>query len=206
VSTRYAAPMTVTTVARRRVLADLVPGGLVRDLALVIGAAVLTGAAAQVAVPLPFTPVPLSLQTLTVLLAGAALGPMRGIVSMGLYLAVGAAGVPWFAQGNAGIAFVTLGYILGFVLAAGLVGALAQRGADRSVVGAAVVMALGNLVIYAIGVPYLAVAARMDVSTAVSLGAVPFLLGDALKIAIAAGLLPAAWWLAGHRSDRQDDR
>ena len=189
--------MTVTTLARPRVLADLVPGGLVRDVALVAGAAALTGLAAQVAVPLPFTPVPLSLQTLTVLLAGAALGPVRGVAAMLMYLAVGAVGVPWFAQGNSGLGFVTLGYVLGFIVAAGVVGALARRGADRSVVGAAAVMALGNLVIYAFGVPYLAVAAGMDLPTAVNLGAVPFLLGDALKVVIAAGLLPAAWWLAG---------
>jgi biotin transport system substrate-specific component len=164
--------------------------------ALVAGAAALTGMAAQVAVPLPFTPVPLSLQTLTVLLAGAALGPVRGIAAMGLYLAVGAIGVPWFAEGNSGLGFVTLGYVLGFIAAAGVVGALARRGSDRSVVGAAAVMALGNLVVYAFGVPYLAVAAGMDLPTAVTLGAVPFLLGDALKVVIAAGLLPAAWWLA----------
>lgn len=188
--------MTATTLARQRVLADLVPGGLVRDVALVTGAAALTGIAAQAAVPLPFTPVPLSLQTLTVLLAGAALGPVRGVAAMGLYLAVGAIGVPWFAQGNSGLGFVTLGYVIGFIVAAGVVGALARRGADRSVVGAAAVMAVGNLVIYAVGVPYLAVAAGMDFPTAVSLGAVPFLLGDALKVVIAAGLLPAAWWLA----------
>jgi biotin transport system substrate-specific component len=193
--------MTVTTLARPRVLADLVPGGLVRDVALVAGTAALTGLAAQVAVPLWFTPVPLSLQTLTVLLAGAALGPVRAVAAMGLYLAVGAIGVPWFAQGNSGLGFVTLGYVLGFIVAAGVVGALARRGADRSVLGAAVVMAIGNLVIYAFGVPYLAVAAGMDLPTAVNLGAVPFLLGDALKVVIAAGLLPAGWWLA-----RRDQR
>ena len=193
--------MTVTAIARPRVLADLVPGGLVRDVTLVVGAAALTGLAAQVAVPLePFTPVPLSLQTLTVLLAGAALGPVRGVASMLLYLGVGAVGVPWFAQGNSGVGFVTLGYVLGFIVAAGIVGALARRGADRSVVGAAAVMVLGNLVIYAIGVPYLAVAAGIDLPAAIAAGAVPFILGDALKIVIAAGLLPTAWWLAG--SDR----
>jgi biotin transport system substrate-specific component len=187
--------MTVTTLARPRVLADLVPGGTVRDVVLVASAAALTGLAAQVAVPLWFTPVPLSLQTLTVLLAGAALGPVRAVAAMGLYLAVGAVGVPWFAQGNSGLGFVTLGYVIGFIAAAGVVGLLARRGADRSVIGAAVVMAIGNLVIYAFGVPYLAVAAGIDLPTAVNLGAVPFLVGDALKVVIAAGLLPAAWWL-----------
>ncbi|HEX2765299.1 MAG TPA: biotin transporter BioY [Candidatus Limnocylindria bacterium] len=181
-----------------RVLADLVPGGLVRDVLLVAGAAALTGIAAQVSIP--WWPVPVTLQTLTVLLAGAALGPVRGTASMLLYLAVGAAGVPWFAQGNHGVGFVTFGYVVGFVLAAALVGWLAQRGASRTVLGTIGAMVLGNLVIYACGVPYLAMAAYGgDLGAVVMAGAVPFLAGDGLKILLAAGLLPAAWRLAGGR-------
>ena len=188
--------MTTLTV-RPRVLADLVPGGLVRDVLLVAGAAALTGLAAQVAIPL--LPVPITLQTLTVLLAGAALGPARGAAAMGLYLAVGAAGVPWFAEQNSGLGFPTLGYVVGFVAAATLVGWLARRGADRTVLGAIVAMVLGNLVIYAFGVPYLAVAIGVSLPEAVVLGALPFLLGDGLKILLAAGLLPTAWRLSGSR-------
>lgn len=181
-----------------RVLADLVPGGLVRDVLLVAGAAALTGIAAQVAIP--WWPVPVTLQTLTVLLAGAALGPVRGTASMLLYLGVGAAGVPWFAQGNHGVGFVTFGYVIGFVLAAALVGWLARRGASRTVLGTIGAMVLGNLVIYACGVPYLAMAAYGgDLGAAVMAGAVTFLAGDGLKILLAAGLLPAAWRLAGAR-------
>jgi biotin transport system substrate-specific component len=184
--------------ARARVLADLVPGGLVRDVLLVAGAAAVTGIAAQIAIPL--WPVPVTLQTFTVLLAGAALGPMRGAASILLYLGIGAAGVPWFAQGNSGVGFVTFGYVIGFVLAAALVGWLARRGASRTVVGTVGAMILGNLVIYALGVPYLAVAAfGGDVAEALRLGALPFLVGDGLKILLAAGLLPAAWRLAGSR-------
>lgn len=186
---------TATEPTRARVLADLLPGGLIRDLALVTGAAGLTGLAAQVAIPL--WPVPVTLQTLTVLLAGAALGPARGAAAMLLYLAVGAAGVPWFAQQNSGIGFVTFGYVIGFVLAAGLVGLFARRGADRSVAGTVATMVLGNLVIYAIGVPYLAVALGIGLGEGISLGATPFLVGDGLKILLAAGLLPAAWRLSG---------
>mgnify|MGYP000241637547 CR=1 FL=1 len=186
--------MTTLTV-RPRVLADLLPGGLARDLAIVAGAAALTGLAAQVAIPL--WPVPVTLQTLTVLLAGAALGPMRGAAAMLLYLGVGAAGVPWFAQQTSGIGFVTFGYVIGFVLAAALVGALARRGADRTVTGTIGVMVLGNLLIYAVGVPYLAVALGVDLGQAISMGATPFLVGDALKILLAAGLLPAAWRRSG---------
>lgn len=193
--------MTTTALSdprRARVLADLVPGGLVRDVLLITGAAALTGIAALVVIPL--WPVPLTLQTLTVLLAGAALGPMRGAASMLLYLGVGAAGVPWFAQGNHGVGFVTFGYVIGFVLAAALVGWLARRGASRTVLGTIGAMVLGNLVIYACGVSYLAMAAYGgDVGAAVMAGAVPFLVGDGLKILLAAGLLPAAWRLAGSR-------
>lgn len=195
--------MTVSTLAPRRVLADLVPGGLVRDVALVVSAAALTGLAAQVAIPL--WPVPVTLQTLTVLLAGAALGPLRGAASMGLYLAVGAAGVPWFAQQNSGWGFVSFGYVIGFVLAAGLVGALARRGADRSVPGTIATMVAGNLVIYAVGVPYLALALGIGLGEALGLGATPFLVGDALKILLAAGLLPLAWRLTESRPARPGD-
>lgn len=181
--------------APTRVLADLLPGGLVRDVALVAATAALTGLAAQVAIPL--WPVPVTLQTLTVLLAGAALGPTRGAAAMLLYLGVGAAGVPWFAQQHSGLGFPTLGYVIGFVLAAALVGALAARGADRTVPGTIATMVLGNLVIYAVGVPYLAIALGVDPVEAVGFGATPFLVGDGLKILLAAGLLPAAWRLSG---------
>lgn len=187
--------MTLIAAPPRRVLADLVPGGLVRDVALVAGAAVLTGVAAQLAIPLPFTPVPITLQTFTVLLAGAALGPIRGASALALYVAVGAAGVPWFSDQTAGIAFPSFGYVIGFVLAAALVGALARRGADRTVIGTIGAMVLGNIVIYGVGVPYLAVALDIEPSAAIGLGLTPFLVGDGLKILLAAGLLPAAWYL-----------
>jgi biotin transport system substrate-specific component len=188
----------MTTIALRpRVLADLVPGGLLRDLALVVGAAALTGVAAQVAVPLPFTPVPISLQTFTVLLSAAALGPLRAGAAMLVYLGAGMGGVPWFSDQTAGIGFPSFGYVLGFVAAAVLVGALARRGADRSVAGAVASMVAGNLVIYAVGVPYLARAIGVGLVEAIALGAIPFFIGDGLKILLAAGLLPAAWRLAG---------
>jgi biotin transport system substrate-specific component len=190
---------TTDTASRPRVLADLVPGSLVRDIALVVGAAAITGLAAQVSIPLPFTPVPISLQTFTVLLSGAALGPIRGGLGMGLYLAAGVAGVPWFSEQRSGLDFPSFGYIVGFVLAAILVGWLARRGLDRSVPGTIGIMVLGNLVIYALGVSWLASSLAVDLPTALELGAWPFLIGDALKIALAAGLLPAAWWLARER-------
>ena len=191
--------MTAQVAHRPRVLADLVPGAIVRDVVLVLAAAALTGIAAQVSIPLPFTPVPISLQTLTVLLAGAALGPVRGGLGMLLYLVAGMAGVPWFSEQQSGFAFPSFGYIVGFVVAAVVVGELARRRADRTILGTAAMMVVGNLLIYALGVTWLAVSLGVDLPTALGLGAVPFLVGDALKIALAAGLLPAAWRLAGDR-------
>jgi biotin transport system substrate-specific component len=191
--------MTAQVANRPRVLADLVPGALVRDVVLVVGAAVLTGIAAQILIKLPFTPVPITLQTFTVLMAGAALGPFRGGLSMVLYVLVGMAGVPWFSEQRSGWDFASFGYLIGFIVAATAVGALARRGADRTVPGAVLLMVLGNLLIYAIGVAWLANWLSVDLPTALEFGAWPFVVGDALKIALAAGLLPAAWKLVGDR-------
>ena len=120
--------MSSITSVSPRTLADVIPGGLVRSIALVIGGALFVGLSAQVVIPLPFTPVPLSLQTFSVLLVGAALGSLRGLISMALYLMAGVAGVPWFASQHSGWAFASFGYIVGFVAAAWLVGMLAERG------------------------------------------------------------------------------
>ncbi len=188
--------------SRRRVLADVVPGGLVRDVALVLGGAAVLGILGQVALPLPFTPVPLSLGTLAALLVGASLGPVRGMASAGLYLAAGVAGIPWFAQHGAGWQFASFGYIIGFVLAAGLVGALARRGADRTVASTAGTMVLGNVVIYACGLPWLMGFVGVGLSEGLALGVLPFLVGDAVKIAVAAGLLPATWRLVDRVGSR----
>ena len=182
-----------------RTLGDVIPGGLARSVALVVGGAAFVGLTAQVAIPLPFTPVPLSLQTFSVLLVGAVLGSRRGVASMALYLLAGVAGVPWFSQQQSGWAFASFGYVVGFVLAAYLVGRLAERGADRTVLRTVGLMVLGNLAIYAVGVPGLMVIAGMGLGQALLLGVVPFLIGDAIKVALAAGLLPATWKLVGSR-------
>ncbi|WP_327236635.1 biotin transporter BioY [Streptomyces sp. NBC_01317] len=183
------------------VLADLLPAhrARARDLALVVGGAVLTGVAAQLSVPVPGSPVPVTGQTFAALLIGVSLGARRGFLSLALYALLGMAGLPWFSEGASGVSFPTLGYVLGMLLAATVVGALARRGGDRSVVRTAGTMVLGSAIIYAVGVPYLAVSADMSLSAAVSAGLVPFLLGDALKAALAMGALPAAWKLAGRR-------
>ncbi|MFD3312581.1 biotin transporter BioY [Streptomyces sp. NPDC058656] len=175
-----------------QVIADLLPASRVRDAALVAGGAALTGLAAQIAVPVPGSPVPVTGQTFAALLVGTALGTGRGLASLAIYALLGLAGVPWFAEGTAG-ATVSFGYILGMLLAATVVGALARRGADRSVVRMAGTMLLGEAIIYAIGVPYLAFAADMTMTQAIAAGLTPFLLGDALKAALAMGVLPTAW-------------
>jgi biotin transport system substrate-specific component len=182
-----------------RTLGDVIPGGLARSVALVVGGALFVGLTAQVAIPLAFTPVPLTLQTLSVLLVGAVLGSRRGVASIGLYALAGVAGVPWFSHHQSGWAFASFGYIVGFVLAAWLVGRLAERGGDRTVPRTVGLMVLGNLAIYAFGVPGLMLFAHLSLGKALLVGVVPFLIGDALKIAVAAGLLPTTWKLVGSR-------
>ena len=182
-----------------RTLGDVVPGGLVRNIALVVGGTLFVALSALVVIPLPFTPVPLSLQTFAVLLTGAALGSRRGALSMALYLLAGVAGVPWFSAHQSGWAFATFGYVVGFVAAAWLVGRLAEAGADRQVLKTAGMMVLGNVVIYAFGVAGLMAYTGMDLATALAKGVAPFLVGDLIKIAVAAALLPAAWKLVDAR-------
>jgi len=183
--------------ARPAVLGDLVPGRLVRDVALVVGAAALVGVAAQISIPVPGTPVPVSGQTFAVLLSGAALGFGRAVAAMALYALAGVLGMPWFASGASGWHFASFGYILGFVLAGAVVGALAARGGDRSPVRTVATMAIGTLLIYAVGVPWLMAMTHSGLGAAFRMGVRPFLIGDVLKVLLAAGLLPGAWRIAG---------
>lgn len=156
---------------------------------------------AQVAIPLGFTPVPLSGQTFAVLLAVAVVGPARGLLGMAVYLAAGVAGLPCFTQYTSGWGGASFGYIVGFLLAAVLVGDLARRGGDRTSTRTVGIMIVGNLAIYAVGVPWLMVTVGIGFGQALALGLVPFLIGDAIKIAVAAGLLPTAWHFV-HRTER----
>ncbi|GAA2350200.1 biotin transporter BioY [Streptomyces carpaticus] len=186
------------------VLADLLPAptlsrARVRDVALVVGGAALTGVAAQIALPVPGSPVPVTGQTFAALLVGVALGPARALLSMLLYAVAGMAGMPWFAEASAGYGMPSFGYIIGMTVAAGVVGELARRGGDRTVLRTAGTMVTGMAVTYAIGVPYLALATGMSAGEAMAAGLVPFLIGDALKAVLAMGALPTAWRLAGRR-------
>ncbi|MET9149440.1 biotin transporter BioY [Streptomyces sp. NPDC004042] len=182
-----------------QVLADLLPASRVRDAALVLGGAAFTGIAAQIAVPVPGSPVPVTGQTFAALLVGTALGARRGLLSLMLYAVAGVAGMPWFAEGGSGAGAPSFGYVLGMLLASAAVGALARRGADRDVWRMAGTMLLGEAVIYAVGVPYLALTTGMSASAAVAAGLTPFLIGDLLKAALAMGALPTAWKFAGKR-------
>lgn len=112
---------------------------------------------------------------------------------MTVYAAAGIAGVPWFAEGSSGFAMPSFGYIVGFIVAAGIVGRIAQNGATRSVWSTAGLMVIGNLTIYVVGVTWLKFAIDATWATALQLGVVPFLIGDLVKIALAAGLLPLTW-------------
>ncbi len=165
---------------------------------MIVGFAVLTGLAAQWRIPLGFTPVPITGQTLAVLLSGAVLGMSAGAMSQLTYLALGVVGFPFFAGGESGwevLTGATAGYLVGFVLAAAAIGRMAEMKADRRIVTAIPSFILGSLIIYACGVVGLAVMANMSFEQAIRLGVVPFVIGDVLK-AVTAGLaLPAAWRL-----------
>ncbi len=179
--------------------------GAIRAAALVLGGAALTAASAQIVWFAPWNPaVPYTFQTAAVLLVGTALGWRLGVASMAVYLAAGAAGLGVFADGSSGLApdgalRASVGYLGGFILAAGLVGWLAERGWDRSALRTMGLMVLGNLVIYAVGVPVLMVVLQIDLGSAIRWGAIDFAAWDAMKIAAAAGLLPLAWRLVGNR-------
>lgn len=190
--------MTVVSLPRyapSRVLTDLIPGDAVRDLALVLATAGFIGLSAQVSVPIPGTPIPVTLQTFAMLLAGAALGWRRGVAGIALYVAAGSLGVPWFSAHHAGFGGASFGYLLSYLLAAPLVGWLASRGGDRTPLRTVATMLAGTAVVYLIGVPWLMGSAHLGLGAAVAAGVTPFLLGDALKVLAAAGLLPGTWAL-----------
>ena len=184
------------------VLADLLPGALVRDVLLVVGAAGFVGVLAQISIHLSFTPVPITGQTLGVLLAGTALGWKRGAAAMALYGVAGLAGVPWFAGHSSGYVGASFGYIIGFVLCAALCGYLAERGADRAVLKSVPAMVAGEVVMVGSGVLWLGAYLHVGLAKSIALGLTPFLAGDAIKAAVAAVLLPGTWRLVRRADSR----
>jgi biotin transport system substrate-specific component len=175
---------------------------LARAATAIVGFALLTAVLAQFEVTLGFTPVPITGQTLGVLLAGGALGLRAGAASQALYWLLGMIGLPFYAGGDGGwqaATGATMGYFVGFVAAAALIGYLAQRGETRNLVTSMAAMAFGSFVIYAIGATWLAHSLDVPLASgepnAISLGVTPFLIGDAIKLVLAGALLPAAWKL-----------
>ncbi len=196
----------MSTYAKAETLVGAVvaPLGWVRSVALVFAFSLLVALAAQVAVPLPWTPVPVTGQTFAVLLAGALLGSRLGALALVAYLAEGAVGLPFFSGGGGGPQFFagpTAGYLLAFPVAAFVTGYLAERGWDRRVITAASAMALGSVVILAGGWAWLAVLTG-SASSAFALGVEPFVVGDVIKIALAAAALPLGWKLLRRRDTR----
>ncbi len=168
--------------------------------AAVLFVTVLTIVAAQVSIPLPFTPVPFTLQPMIVLLGGAALGSRLGMSSQVLYIALGLAGLPVFAaspvlpQGFARLLGPTGGYLMSYPLAACVAGALAERGFDRRYITSVAAMGAGLAIIFACGVAWMAFGApHVGLTTAARTGLVPFIPADILKVILAATVLPAAW-------------
>ena len=185
---------------RTLTLADfaLPRAGVLRDALLIVGASIVTALAARVAIPLPWTPVPITGQTFAVLLAGAVLGARRGLLAQLLYLGEGAAGLPVFAGGAAGVAKLvgpTGGYLIAFPLAAAAVGALCERGWDRRFGSMLAAMLLGSSVLFALGLAQLSRFVPPDALLAQ--GLLPFVAGDLVKASLAALAFPATWrWAA----------
>jgi biotin transport system substrate-specific component len=190
----------VNTYAKAETLAGAVvaPLGWVKSAALVLGFSLFVALSAQVAVPLPWTPVPLTGQTFAVLLTGALLGSRLGALALVAYLFEGAVGLPFFRGGNGGAHYLlfspTAGYLFAYPVAAYVTGLLAERGWDRRYLSAAAAMALGSLVILLGGWAWLA-ALTGSASGAFRLGVLPFLAGDVVKVALAAAVLPTGWAL-----------
>ena len=180
----------------------LFPRSRVATMLLVVGFALLTAAAAQLVIPLPFTPVPITGQTFAVLLAGGVLGLRAGASSQALYVALGAVGLPVYAERSGGwdvFTGPTFGYLIGFILAAAVVGFFAERKQDRNLATSWPAFLTGSLVIYACGVSWLMISLGMTLEEAVVAGVVPFLVGDLLKALLAGALLPITWRLVGDR-------
>jgi biotin transport system substrate-specific component len=189
--------MTTAAVISQRVL----PRTRVTSGILVIGAAALTALAAQWEIHLPFTPVPITGQTFAVLLSGAALGMTLGAAGQLVYVAAGALGLPIYAGGAAGWeaaqAAGTSGYLVGFIVAAGVVGFMAERRQDRTFPTMFTAFVLGSFIIYFFGVIGLMITFDMTINEALVAGGVPFVIGDVIKAAAAGLLLPGAWRLVG---------
>lgn len=173
---------------------------IAREITLIAGFALFTAALAQVRIPLGFTPVPVTGQTLAVLLAGASLGAWRGAGSQLLYWLLGMVGLPFYSNGTGGWSVATgptMGYLVGFIVAAAVVGRLAEYRHDRRVLTSIAAMTMGSMIIYAFGAAWLAINLGIPLATgeqnAIALGVTPFLVGDVIKMCLA-GMATASTW------------
>lgn len=184
--------------SRPLVLADLVPAVRARSAGLVALGVLFTALLAQVAVPVPGSPVPITGQTLALVLTAAALGPVRGVAVQVVYILAALVGLPFYSEASGGFDVVfgaTGGYILGFIPAAFLIGLAAKHGADRNPLKSVPLFVAGQAIVFAVGVPWLAVSAGMTASQALDAGFYPFILGGLVKAAVAAAVLGTAWKL-----------
>jgi biotin transport system substrate-specific component len=169
---------------------------VITDALLVLAGTGLVAGAAQISVKLPFTPVPITGQTFAVVLVGASLGAVRGTASLFLYLWLGVAGAPIYAHHDSGWNVLTSasgGYIVGFVLAAAITGVLAERGWDKRLSSSIGAMLTGNVVVYLVGLPWLAIVLHTNLEKTLEYGLYPFVPGDTFKLYLAAAALPATW-------------
>jgi biotin transport system substrate-specific component len=195
--------MTMQLSSQAALIDRVVPRSVVNDFALIVSGAVLTAYAAQLVIPM--WPVPFTAQTFAVLLVGSVLGASRGAISLMAYFSMGAVGLPVFSAGTSLSFGPTFGYLVGFVAAASVVGWLSERGWHRSVAGVIGSFTIANATIYLFGLPWLAFAlgnlgVSNDIAAVATAGLVPFLVSDALKMILAAALLPLAWKFLGKRA------
>jgi biotin transport system substrate-specific component len=195
--------MTMQLSSQAALIDRVIPRSAINNVALILSGAVLTAYAAQLVIPM--WPVPITAQTLAVLLIGSVLGATRGAISLIVYFSMGAVGLPVFSAATSLSFGPTFGYLVGFIAAAALVGYLSQRGWHKSVSGVLGSFAIANSVIYLFGLPWLAFAlgslgAANDLASVAAAGFAPFILGDVIKMTLAAVLLPLAWKFLGKKA------
>jgi len=195
--------MTIQLASQAALIDRVIPRSAINNVALILSGAVFTAYAAQLVVPM--WPVPITAQTLAVLLVGSVLGATRGAISLIVYFSMGALGLPVFSAATSLSFGPTFGYLVGFIAAAAVVGYLSQRGWHKSVAGVLGSFAIANSVIYLFGLPWLAfvlgsLGAANDLASVAAAGLAPFILGDVIKMTVAAALLPLAWKFLGKKA------
>ena len=195
--------MTIQISSQAALIDRVIPRSAINNVALILSGAVFTAYAAQLVIPM--WPVPITAQTLAVLLVGSVLGATRGAISLIVYFSMGAVGLPVFSAATSLSFGPTFGYLVGFIAAAALVGYLSQRGWHKSVAGVLGSFAIANSVIYLFGLPWLAfvlgnLGAANDLVSVSATGLAPFIIGDVVKMTLAASLLPLAWKFLGKKA------